>query len=119
MKELENASGDGARVGAIVGNIFEGLMVLEEAFGKCSKGKDYFGGDNVGYIDVVLGSCLGWIKVVETGFGLNLLDGTRIPGLARWAHMFCEHDAAKDVVPQADKLVQFFMMVQATKASSS
>ncbi|KAL8518842.1 hypothetical protein ACS0TY_009984 [Phlomoides rotata] len=116
LKELEKSSGD---EGAIVGNIFEGLMVLEEAFVKCSEGKDYFGGDNIGYIDVVLGSYLGWIKVIETGFGLNLLDETRIPGLTRWAQRFCSHDAAKDVVPQIDKLVQFFMMVQATKTNSS
>lgn len=86
---------------------------------KCSKGKDYFGGDNVGYVDVVLGSYLGWIKVIETGYGLKLLDATRVPGLSRWAHSFSSHHAAKDVVPQADKLVHFFMMVQATKTKSS
>lgn len=115
FKELENEAGDEARA-AIVGRIFEGTALLEEAFVKCSKGKAYFGGDNLGYIDVVLGSYLVWIKLTESATGLRFFDETRSPGLAEWAERFSSHDAAKDVLPDGSKLMEFYMMVQAMKS---
>ncbi|KAI3467417.1 hypothetical protein Pfo_024080 [Paulownia fortunei] len=117
FKELEKEPGNETRA-LVIGKIFEGLVLLEDAFVKCSKGKAFFGGDNVGYIDIVLGSYLGWIKVGETSVGLKLFDETRTPGLAGWAERFHSHNAAKDVVPEAHKLIEFYMMVQAAKAST-
>ncbi|KAG8366276.1 hypothetical protein BUALT_Bualt17G0059600 [Buddleja alternifolia] len=118
FKELEKASGDETRA-AIIGKMLEGSMLLEEAFVKCGKGKDFFCGDNVGYIDIVLGSCLGWINVTESMIGVKLFDETRTPGLAGWAERFRSHNAAKNVVPEPQKLLEFYMTVQGMKASSS
>ncbi|KAL0421224.1 UNVERIFIED_CONTAM: Glutathione S-transferase U17 [Sesamum latifolium] len=33
----------------------EGLVLLEEAFTKCSKGQKFFGGERIGYLDIALG----------------------------------------------------------------
>ncbi|KAH6809512.1 Glutathione S-transferase family protein [Perilla frutescens var. frutescens] len=115
FKELEKASGDEARA-ARIGEIFEGTALLEAAFVECSKGKAYFGGDSLGYIDVVLGSYLGWIKLTESAAGLKFFDETKTPGLARWAESFSSDAAAKDVLPDAHKLKEFYMMIKATKA---
>ncbi|XP_057777069.1 glutathione S-transferase U17-like [Salvia miltiorrhiza] len=111
FKELEKASGDEAR-GAIVERIHEGAVLLEEAFVKCSRSKAYFGGDSLGYIDVVLGSYLGWIELTESATGLKILEEMRTPRLARWAARLSLDDAAKDVLPDAHKLLEFYMMVQ-------
>ncbi|KAK4479749.1 hypothetical protein RD792_015281 [Penstemon davidsonii] len=118
MKELEKAANDEAKA-TVIGKVIECVVLLEAAFEKCSKGKSFFGGDNVGYIDIVLGSYLGWIKVTELVGGPNVLDGTRTPGLAGWAERFLSHNVVKDVVPEPNKLLEFYMMVKAARASSS
>lgn len=111
FKELEKASGDEER-GAIVERIHEGAVLLEESFVKCCRLKAYFGGDSLGYIDIVLGSYLGFIKLTESATGIKIFEEMRTPGLARWAQRLSSHEAAKDVLPDAQKLFHFYMMVQ-------
>uniref|UniRef100_A0A0E0MA02 glutathione transferase n=1 Tax=Oryza punctata TaxID=4537 RepID=A0A0E0MA02_ORYPU len=91
------------------GEMSTALQRLEEAFVKCSQGKEYFGGDNIGYLDIALGSFLGWIKAVEKIAGVELLNETKFPILAVWADRFCAHPAVVGVVPDADKLVEFIV----------
>ncbi|XP_042023542.1 glutathione S-transferase U17-like [Salvia splendens] len=111
FRELEKASGDEER-GAIVERIHEGAVLLEKSFVKCSRLKAYFGGDRLGYMDLVLGSYLGFIKVTESATGLVIFEEMRTPRLARWAQRFSLHEAAKDVLPDAQKLYEFYIMVR-------
>uniref|UniRef100_A0A0E0M8V5 glutathione transferase n=1 Tax=Oryza punctata TaxID=4537 RepID=A0A0E0M8V5_ORYPU len=83
------------------------LLYLEEAFVKCSKGQQYFAGDSIGYLDIALGSHLGWIKAVEKIAGVELLDEAKVPNLVAWADRFCAHPAVVDVMPDVDILVEF------------
>ncbi|KAL0358003.1 UNVERIFIED_CONTAM: Glutathione S-transferase U17 [Sesamum calycinum] len=87
MKELLRALGDEAKA-IVVGKVNEDFALLEEAFVKCSKGKAFFGGDDVGYLDIALGCYLGWVKVAEIISDVKLLDESRTPGLAGWAERF-------------------------------
>ncbi|KAL2546810.1 Glutathione S-transferase U17 [Forsythia ovata] len=109
LKELGGALGDEARA-SIVEKIFEGLVLLEEAFVKCSKGKALFGGDNVGYLDIALGCFLGWIKATEIMTGIKWLDETKTPGLVGWAERISSDSSIKDVLPEAQKLVELYTM---------
>ncbi|KAK1267079.1 Glutathione S-transferase U18 [Acorus gramineus] len=88
-----------------IGEVLACTKLLEEAFGKCSKGKPFFNGESIGYLDLALGSYLGWIKAVELVGGVKLLDG-ETPVLAAWAERFCANEAVKDVMPDAQKLAQ-------------
>ncbi|KAJ3675284.1 hypothetical protein LUZ60_004326 [Juncus effusus] len=83
------------------------LQLLEEAFLDCSKGKSFFNGESIGYLDIALGSHIGWIKAVEKIVGVRFFDEEKIPGLAAWAERFCAHDSVKEVMPEADKLIEF------------
>ncbi|KAJ4774555.1 Glutathione S-transferase [Rhynchospora pubera] len=87
------------------------LQLLEEAFEKCSKGKSFFGGDDIGYLDIAFGSQLGWIKAVEKIVEIKFLDKEKIPGLVAWSERFCAHEAVKEVMPEADRLVEFTKML--------
>ncbi|KAF5184437.1 Glutathione s-transferase u18 [Thalictrum thalictroides] len=87
--------------------ITAGLALLEEAFEKISKGKGFFGGETIGYVDIALGSCLGWIRVAETLSGSNFLNETTTPGLYAWVDRFSSNDAVKDLIPDTQKLVGF------------
>uniref|UniRef100_A0A0E0R1Q7 Glutathione S-transferase n=1 Tax=Oryza rufipogon TaxID=4529 RepID=A0A0E0R1Q7_ORYRU len=93
---------------AAVAQAVAALETLEGAFGECSKGKPFFGGDGVGFVDVVLGGYLGWFTAIDKLIGRRLIDPARTPALAAWEERFRATDAAKGVVPDdADKLLEF------------
>ncbi|KAL6641366.1 hypothetical protein ACP70R_019547 [Stipagrostis hirtigluma subsp. patula] len=89
--------------------IVAALETLEGAFRDCSGERGgYFGGDGVGFVDVVLGSYLGWFKVIEKMTGVRVLDAARTPLLAAWGERFAAADAAKGVLPDdVDKVLEF------------
>ncbi|CAI9756233.1 unnamed protein product [Fraxinus pennsylvanica] len=109
LKELGSAQGVDAK-SSIMEKIFEGLVLLEEAFVKCSNGKVFFSGDNVGYLDIALGCYLGWVKATEIMTGVKWLDETKTPGLVGWAERLCSDSVVKDVLPEAQKLVELYTM---------
>ncbi|KAL4346761.1 hypothetical protein GQ457_17G006010 [Hibiscus cannabinus] len=106
---------------AAMAEVLEGVVVLEEAFIKLSKGKAFFGGDNVGYVDLAAGSLLAWIKVIEKFTDTKLLSEDKTPSLVTWADCFSSHAAVKDVFPDTDKLADFGMKFRAEilKAASA
>ncbi|KAG1362342.1 putative Glutathione S-transferase U18 [Cocos nucifera] len=83
------------------------LPLLEDAFKICGKRKDFFGGDTIGYLDIALRSCLGWISAVEKIVGVQLLDEKKTPLLLGWSERFCADGAVMNVMPKADDLVEF------------
>ncbi|XP_008775859.1 glutathione S-transferase U17-like [Phoenix dactylifera] len=96
-----------------VEQVFAGLKLLEEAFEKCSKGKGFFGGDSIRYLDIALGCFLGWLKAIEKMTGIKFLDEGKTPLLVGWMERFCANDAVKGVMPETDKLVEFAKVLQA------
>lgn len=92
--------------------------MLEEAFIGCSKGMAYFGGDSIGYLDIILGSCLAWLRVTEKVVGVELMDPTKAPQLAKWAERLCSDDRVKAVFPNFDRLMELHELIQAYLKSS-
>lgn len=117
LSGLAKAQGEEAKKAAM-DQVLEGFLLLEEAFGKCSKGKDFFGGDRIGYLDIALGCFLGWLRVSEKMNGVELLDAAKTPGLVGWADKFCGDDAVKDVMPETDKLAEFAKILFQAKANA-
>ncbi|XP_075657493.1 glutathione S-transferase U17-like [Castanea sativa] len=111
MRGLRSAQGEERK--AFLDQVTEGLALLEEAFGKCSKGKAFFGGDRIGLLDIAFGSFLGWLKVTEKVNGVKLLDEAKTPGLVKWAEMFCADAAVKNVMPETEKLLEFSKVLAA------
>ncbi|KAK4261223.1 hypothetical protein QN277_004252 [Acacia crassicarpa] len=118
LKGIGGAKGEEERK-VLIQQVEEGLALLEEAYKKISKGKPFFGGDRIGYLDIAFGSFLGWIKVTETVFGTALIEEVKTPGLAKWAEKFCEDVAVKPVMPETKKLVEFFYFLRAKFAGSA
>uniref|UniRef100_A0A7N0TR73 GST C-terminal domain-containing protein n=1 Tax=Kalanchoe fedtschenkoi TaxID=63787 RepID=A0A7N0TR73_KALFE len=87
--------------------VYNGPIVLEGALEECSKGKPLFGGDQVGYIDIVLGSFLGWIRVAEKINEIKLLGNEKTRGLAGWAEKFVADEAAKEMIPNREKMMKY------------
>ncbi|PUZ40417.1 hypothetical protein GQ55_9G422400 [Panicum hallii var. hallii] len=92
---------------------------MEAAFRECSKGKPFFGGDSVGYLDVTLGALVAWAHAGEKLYGFRLFDATRSPLLNAWVERFGALDAAKAVLPDTDRLVDYAKMRQAEAAAGA
>ncbi|XP_052185817.1 glutathione S-transferase U17-like isoform X1 [Diospyros lotus] len=118
LRELRTTEGEEAKA-ELSKKLKEGLVLLEEAFIKCSKGKGFFGGERIGYLDIVFGSFLGWLKAVEKIAGLKLVGELVTPGLAAWAERFCSHEAVKGVIPETDRLVELAKIIQARLKAQS
>ncbi|XVF84827.1 hypothetical protein PTKIN_Ptkin17bG0071000 [Pterospermum kingtungense] len=110
MRSIGFARGEDEKKAAIA-EFEKGLVLLEKAFGNCRKGKPFFGGDQIGYLDIAFGCFLGWLRVTETTSGIKLLSEAKTPALINWAHRFCSDAAVKDVMPDTEKLAEFAKMI--------
>ncbi|CAJ1939964.1 unnamed protein product [Sphenostylis stenocarpa] len=106
MKSIRGAA-DQEGKNRLIEEVREGLALLEDVFKSSSKGKGFYGGDQIGLLDIALGCFLGWLRVVETVNGVKLLNQTNTPELLKWADRFCAHAAVKDVMPETGRLVEF------------
>lgn len=117
LRELKEVKGKEAR-NVINEKISEKLGVLEDAFVRCSKGKGFFGGDSVGYVDIVLGCFLGWMRAIEILMDVKYFDETSTPGLLAWAERLCSDSIVKAVIPSTQKLIDLHVARAQAKTSS-
>ncbi|KAK1423918.1 hypothetical protein QVD17_19229 [Tagetes erecta] len=96
---------------AIKEEMITATQLLEEAFIKSSNGKVYFGGDKIGYLDVVLGCFINWTKHVDELYDFKTFDECRTPQLTKWANNISSHEALKSVAPAKETLTNFFVML--------
>ncbi|KAL0357992.1 UNVERIFIED_CONTAM: Glutathione S-transferase U17 [Sesamum calycinum] len=101
------AGGEEGQKAAAVDKATQILVVLEDAFTQCSKGRKFFGGDRIGYLDIALGSFLPWVRVIHKMCGVSLIDECKTPKLFQWAQHFSADAAVQDVLPETDKLLEF------------
>ncbi|KQJ97559.1 probable glutathione S-transferase GSTU6 [Brachypodium distachyon] len=95
------------------------LAQLEVALAECSKGKAFFAGDAIGYLDLAVGCNMFWLEALRRLFGVELLDTGKTPLLAAWAERFAETETATKVVPDADSAVEFARKLAARFGSAS
>ncbi|KAJ4777307.1 Glutathione S-transferase [Rhynchospora pubera] len=90
------------------------LQTLEGAFKNYSAGKEFFGGDSIGYLDIILGPFTVWIRIVETIYGTKLLDEAKVPLLVEWEKRILTVDYVKNVLPSVERLEEFGRAFRAT-----
>ena len=64
----------------------ESLSFLEKQI----EGKSFFGGDEIGYLDLVVGWISYWLNPMEKVGNMKLLDSDRFPSLYKWSHNFID-----------------------------
>lgn len=106
MRSIRGAEGKDEKK-RLIEEVKEGLTLLEDVFKNSSKGKAFYGGDQIGLLDIALGGFLGWLRVTEIANGVKLLDEGNTPELVKWAERFCAHCAVQDVMPETGKLIEF------------
>jgi glutathione S-transferase len=92
------------------------LQLLEEAFRSSRSGDDKqsFFSTAPGLLDVALGCFLPAIRACERLHGLTLIDASATPVLHSWSQRFAALPAARTVLPDTDKVVNFTKFLQAT-----
>ncbi|XP_062232547.1 glutathione transferase GST 23-like [Phragmites australis] len=93
---------------AAVRQVHENLALIEaELRDGAFKGRRFFGGDEVGLLDVVLGCGSYWLAVFEEVTGVRLVDADAFPLFHAWLRDFEALDEVRDTIPAVDRLLEY------------
>nr|WAA68407.1 tau class glutathione S-transferases [Pinus yunnanensis] len=95
------------------------FSLLEEALrtSSCS-GKAYFGGDEIGLVDIALGGPLVHIKNLEKVINIVLVDPVKLPLLSAWMARFSETDELKRILPDPADVFEYLSAKRAKVMST-
>ncbi|CAN0854526.1 Glutathione S-transferase U7 [Linum grandiflorum] len=78
------------------------------------EGKEYFGGDRIGFVDIAAFFLLNWLGALEeVSTEVDLLTKEKFPVLFKWMEMLGGDEVVMGCVPPRDKLLDY---VRATRA---
>nr|XP_027120803.1 glutathione S-transferase U17-like [Coffea arabica] len=118
FKELTTAKDEESKT-ALVEKILEGVKLFEDVFVKASKGKCFFGGETISFLDIVLGCYLGWLKAWGIQLDVNFLDESKTPALVGWAERFSSDKAIHGIIPETEELFRILQIILARAADAA
>ncbi|KAK1377497.1 Glutathione transferase [Heracleum sosnowskyi] len=111
MWQIRRSQGEEEREKAIK-EAMEQLETLENEL----KGKKFFGGDEIGLVDIAANFLALWLGVMEELVGIELLTKDKFPGLCEWTDDYLSSSIIKEALPAKQKLLDRFRnMFQRTK----
>ncbi|KAF8412593.1 hypothetical protein HHK36_000562 [Tetracentron sinense] len=93
----------------------EAIEILE---GELQGKEKFFGGETIGFMDIVLGCVPAWLEVVEEVAGIKLFDSQKFPSFNKWMENFVETPIIKEKLPSRDKLVFYLQKIRQIKLAS-
>ncbi|KAJ8750558.1 hypothetical protein K2173_015717 [Erythroxylum novogranatense] len=85
----------------------EQMKILENEL----KGKEFFGGETIGYLDIVAFSVVYWLQVQLHVLGVKFLAEEKFPVVCKWIGRLLDIDVVKSCVPPREKHLAFFKTV--------
>lgn len=76
------------------------------------RGKRFFGGETIGFLDLVLGWMANLISILEETSGQDIIKEEQCPLLFKWIEDFSEFPIIKESMPPRDKLISKFQAMQ-------
>ncbi|PKA64803.1 Glutathione transferase GST 23 [Apostasia shenzhenica] len=93
-------SGTGEELRKAVEELQEALKTLEGALG----GKKFFGGEEIGYLDIAVGWLAYWIPMIEELAGVTVVSRENFQAIHEWFERFLEEEAVKEKLPPKEKM---------------
>ncbi|GMH10189.1 hypothetical protein Nepgr_012030 [Nepenthes gracilis] len=79
------------------------LKILE----KVLEGKNFFGGERIGLVDIVATSIAYWVPLFEKAVEKKMLT-EEFPKLCNWKNKYVNHNIIKEALPPKDKSIAYF-----------
>lgn len=86
---------------------YENLKIIENEL----KNKRFFGGDNIGIVDIVANFFGLWLGAAEEASGLEpkMMTEENFPNLCRWRDEYINCSVIKEVLPPKDEMVPLLL----------
>ncbi|KAG8370419.1 hypothetical protein BUALT_Bualt14G0114900 [Buddleja alternifolia] len=73
------------------------------------KGKIFFGGDKIGYLDLIIGFISYMLPAWEDVASVKILDPLKFPAIAAWTDNFMNHEVIKgEYLPSKAEMIRYF-----------
>lgn len=82
----------------------EALRVFEKELGE----KKWFGGERIGYVDVVANFVAFWYRAIHEAMGMEVWNQENFPKLWKWAEEYVNVDVVKETLPSKQILIANF-----------
>ncbi|XP_050282509.1 glutathione transferase GST 23-like [Quercus robur] len=82
----------------------EAVEKIEEVI----KGKKFFGGESIGYLDIALGWIAHWLPIWEEVGSMQIVDPAKFPAIIAWMKNFLNHGLIKHNLPPKDRMLVYF-----------
>ncbi|XP_073023410.1 glutathione transferase GST 23-like [Primulina eburnea] len=91
-----------------VASTVENLKLVEDQL----KGKIFFGGDTIGYLDIAFGWMANLISILEEIAELTLIDAEIFPLLSAWINNYAHDPTIKESWPPRARMVEKFKILR-------
>ncbi|XVF38462.1 hypothetical protein REPUB_Repub20aG0104500 [Reevesia pubescens] len=95
------------------------IEAMEKIEGELKGKQHFFGGESIGYLDIILGWISDYLPVWEEVGSMQILDPIKFPATIAWINRFRKHPVIKDSLPPIDKMFVYFHQRSEALASSS
>ncbi|KAJ0979122.1 hypothetical protein J5N97_014596 [Dioscorea zingiberensis] len=86
----------------------EHLEEMIRAIDQELKGKKFFAGDSIGYLDMVFGWMAFWLDIAEEVASFKVVNSKKFPSFTSWIHSFLHDPLIKENLPPREKTLEFF-----------
>eukprot|EP00249_Psilotum_nudum_P017492 c26348_g2_i1 orf=287-982(+) len=90
----------------------DSFITLDKALQEVACGKPFFGGDNVGFVDIAFAPFICWFHAIEVLGNFKLPDEKQCPTLRAWINEVCEQSSVKKCLQDPEKVLEYAKSVR-------